>query len=61
MKNYGYQNEKDFVALFNNKYFYELDYRSQSFIMELFNNVINNGEKIITWKNSINQKAYILI
>lgn len=61
MKNYGYQNEKDFVALFNNKYFYELDDRSQSFIMELFNNEINNGEKIITWKNSINQKADILI
>ncbi|MBR3199662.1 MAG: hypothetical protein IKG27_06655 [Bacilli bacterium] len=61
MKNYGYQNEKDFVALFNNKYFYELDDRSQSFIMELFNNEINNGEKIITWKNSVNQKADILI
>ena len=61
MINYGYQNEKDFVALFNNKYFYELDDRSQSFIMELFNNEINNGEKIITWKNSVNQKADILI
>ena len=61
MKNYGYQNEKDFVALFNNKYFYELDDTSQSFIRDLFNNDIKSGEKIIAWKNSMNQKADILI
>ena len=31
MLNYGYQNEYDFVELFNNKYLYELDENSQSF------------------------------
>ena len=34
--NYGYQNEYDFVELFNNKYFYELDNNSQLFLKELF-------------------------
>ena len=29
--NYGYQNEYDFVHLFNNKYLYELDSNSQFF------------------------------
>lgn len=34
--NYGYQNEYDFVGLFNNKYFYELDNNSQRFLSDLF-------------------------
>lgn len=29
--NYGYQNEYDFVELFNNKYLYELDENTQFF------------------------------
>ena len=32
MLNYGYQNEYDFVELFNNKYLYELDENSQKFL-----------------------------
>lgn len=61
IKNYGYQNEKDFVLLFNDKYLYELDTNSQSFLKELFENAIDNNEKIICWKNRMNQKADILI
>lgn len=40
--NYGYQNEKDFVDLFNNKYLYELDKNSQQFLGELFQDTIDN-------------------
>ena len=29
--NYGYQNEYDFVELFNNKYFSQLDENSKNF------------------------------
>ena len=32
MNNYGYQNEWDFVDLFNDKYLYELDNNSQYFL-----------------------------
>ena len=59
--NYGYQNEKDFVELFNDKYIYELDKNSQKFLKELFGEVIDNEEKIKSWKNKETQKTDILI
>ena len=59
--NYGYQNELDFVAFFNNKYLYELDNNSQKFLKELFGNIINNGEQIKSWKNKMVQKTDIFI
>ena len=61
-KNNGYQNEYDFVELFNQKYFKDLDLNSQLFLKELFNNVIiDNDELIISWKNHAMQKADIFI
>ena len=59
--NYGYQNEEDFVNLFNGKYFYELDNNSQKFLKELFIDVKNNEEKIKSWKNKVSQKTDIFI
>lgn len=59
--NYGYQNEEDFVKLFNGKYFYELDYNSQKFLKELFGEVINDDEMIRAWKNKMVQKTDIFI
>ena len=59
--NYGYQNEEDFVNLFNDKYLYELDNNSQNFLKELFGDVINNEEKIKSWKNKMVQKTDIFI
>lgn len=61
MTNYGYQNEYDFVLLFNDKYFSELDSNSQNFLKELFKEAIGNEEKIKSWKNRINQKTDIFI
>ena len=51
--NYGYQNEYDFVELFNNKFLYELDSNSQNFIKDLFGETIDNSEVIKCWKNKI--------
>lgn len=59
--NYGYQNEFDFVNLFNDKYINELDDNTQSFLCELFDNNILNDEKIKAWKNKVNQKTDIFI
>jgi len=59
--NYGYQNEMDFVNLFNDKYFYKLDNNSQLFLKELFGQNIDNSEKIISWKNKMVQKTDIFI
>ena len=59
--NYGYQNEYDFVELFNNKYLKELDNISQLFLKELFGTIIDNDEKIKCWKNKMVQKADIFI
>lgn len=61
--NYGYQNEKDFVELFNNKYFYELDNNSQTFLKDLYGDIIdeNENEKIKSWKNKTVQKTDIFI
>lgn len=59
--NYGYQNEYDFVELFNEKYIDELDLNSQKFLNELFNNEIENDVKIKAWKNKMVQKADIFI
>ena len=59
--NYGYQNELDFVELFNNKYIYELDSNSQEFLKELFDEEIEEGEIIKSWKNKSPQKADIFI
>ena len=53
--NYGYQNEYDFVELFNEKYIDELDLNSQNFLNELFDNEIKNDEKIKSWKNKMMQ------
>ena len=60
MTNYGYQNEYDFVKLFNEKYINDLDNQSQKFLTELFEN-ISNDERIICWKNRANQKTDIFI
>ncbi len=59
--NNGFQNERDFVELFNNKYLYELDDRSIVFLKELFGEVIDNKEIIACWKNKMVQKADIFI
>lgn len=59
--NYGYQNEYDFVKLFNKKYLNELNKNSQKFLKELFGNTINNDEQIKCWKNNMLQKADIFI
>ena len=59
--NYGFQNEKDFVLLFNDKYLYELDSKSQKFLKELFGEVIDESEKIKSWKNKVGQKTDIFI
>ncbi len=61
MTNYGYQNERDFVSLFHEKYLYELDSNSQLFLKELFGDVIDNEEKIISWNNNMNQKIDIFL
>lgn len=45
MNNNGFQNERDFVELFNNKYLYELDERSIVFLKELFGEVVNGKIK----------------
>ena len=59
--NYGYQNEYDFVELFNGKYIAELDDNSQKFLKDLFGNEIDDEEIIKAWKNKMNQKADIFI
>lgn len=59
--NYGYQNEIDFVLLFNGKYLHELDSNSQKFLKELFGDIINEEETIKSWKNKNVQKADIFI
>ena len=59
--NYGYKNEEDFVNLFNNKYFFELDNNSKKFIKELFGETISNDEMIKSWKNKMVQKTDIFI
>ena len=59
--NYGYQNEFDFVELFNNKNYCQLDDNSQLFLRELFGNIIDDSEKIVCWKNRVVQKSDIFI
>ena len=59
--NYGYQNELDFVNLFNNKFLNELDERTVKFLKELFGENIDNEEAIKCWKNHMVQKADIFI
>ena len=59
--NYGLQNERDFVTLFHEKYFYELDENSKCFLKDLFENAIDNDERIVAWKNNGFQKADIFI
>jgi len=59
--NYGYQNEEDFVNLFNGKYLSELDSNSQKFVKELFGEMMDDEERIKSWKNKVNQKADIFI
>lgn len=59
--NNGYENEKDFVNLFKNKQFNDLDNNSKRFLIEVFGDVIDNEEIIRCWKNNVNQKADIFI
>ena len=59
--NYGYQNEYDFVELFNNKYFSQLDENSKNFLTDLFPFTIDDSEKIRCWKNKMVQKTDIFI
>lgn len=59
--NYGFQNELDFVNLFNNNYLSELDENSQRFIRDIYGEEIKNDEPIKCWKNKIVQKADIFI
>ena len=59
--NYGFQNERDFVDLFNNKYLYELDENSITFLKELFGEEIDDEELIKCWKNKMVQKADIFV
>ena len=61
MKNYGYQNEYDFVELYNNKFLHELDDNSKKFLCELFGDIIDDNSPIKCWKNRMNQKADIFI
>lgn len=59
--NYGYQNENDFVELFNGKYPYELDSNSQNLLKDLFGEILDDKEPIKSWKNKVNQKSDIFI
>lgn len=59
--NYGYQNEHDFVKLFNDKYVYKLDNNSQQFIFELFGDIVDDSELLKSWKNKSVQKTDIFI
>ena len=59
--NYGFQNEYDFVELFNDKFYKDFGERNQKFLKELFGDIMDNTEKIISWKNKCNQKADIFI
>ena len=61
IKNMGVQNEYEFVNLFNDKYVNELDNQSQQFLKELFDDKIDNSEKIKAWKNKMMQKQDIFI
>ncbi len=61
MKNDGVQNEYEFVELFNGKYLREFDERTQTFLKELFGNVISDDKIIVSWKNRVMQKADIFI
>lgn len=59
--NYGYQNEFDFVNLFNRKSICELDDNSQKFLKELFGDRIDEEELFKSWKNKVAQKADIFV
>ena len=59
--NYGYQNEYDFVELFNNKHLCDLDDNSKNFLIDLFGENIDSSETIKSWKNKNQQKADIFI
>ena len=61
MINYGYQNEKDFVLLFNDQCYLDLDKNSRAFINDLFEEEIDSNVKLIAWKNKMNQKTDIFI
>ncbi len=61
INNYGYQNEYDFVELFNGKYLSELDYNSQKFLKDIFEDSISDDEKILAWKNRMVQKTDFFI
>lgn len=56
--NYGHQNEYDFVELFNNKYFSELDDNFKKILTDLFSFTIDDSEIIKCWKNKMVQKLY---
>lgn len=60
-ENYGIQNEYDFIDLFNDKFLYELDEKSQLFLKDIFEDNIDSEDKIIAWKNKMFQKTDIFI
>lgn len=61
MSNYGIQNEYDFVELFNNKKYDELDSNSKKFIKDLYGDIIDLNSMIYSWKNNMVQKTDIFI
>lgn len=60
-KNYGIQNEYDFIELFNDKSINELDNNSKLFIKDLFGEELDPSIKFNAWKNRIVQKTDIFI
>lgn len=61
MINYGIQNEYDFVFLFNNKTYKDLDNNSKEFIKDLYGNIVDSDAIINAWKNNMAQKTDIYI
>ena len=61
MKNYGIQNEYDFVLLFNNKTYTNLDNNSKEFFKDLYGDIVDSNTNINAWKNSVVQKTDVFI
>lgn len=60
--NEGILNEYDFVELFNNKKFLDLDSNSQKFLKDLYGDYLDDKDYTIkSWKNKMNQKADLFI
>ncbi len=59
--NNGYQNEYDFVDLFNGKKYSQLDINSQEFLKDLYGGIMDDSQIIRAWKNRVMQKTDIFI